>query len=60
MNPTPETHAWPLGGALVTAIHDAGETAITLTITAPGFIASNSRAPIRPIAPGTFGAATQM
>lgn len=38
MNPTPETHAWPLGGALVIAVHDAGETAITLTITTPGAV----------------------
>ena len=35
---TPETQCWPLGGALVTAVTDAGETAITLTVTTPAVI----------------------
>ena len=35
---TPETLCWPLGGALVTAVTDAGETAITLTVTTPAVI----------------------
>ena len=38
MTPTPETQCWPLGGALVTAVTDAGETAITLTVTTPGSV----------------------
>ena len=38
MTPTPETRCWPLGGALVTAVTDAGETAITLTVTTPSSV----------------------
>ena len=35
---TPETRCWPLGGALVTAVTGAGETAITLTVTTPSSV----------------------
>ena len=38
MTPTPETHLWQLGGALVTAVHEGAETAITLTVTTPGSV----------------------
>lgn len=35
---TPETRCWMLGDILVTAVTDAGATAVTLTCTTPGTV----------------------
>lgn len=36
---TPETRVWLLSGVMVTAVSEGDESAVTLTVTTPGFVA---------------------